>query len=116
MLPTPFSQITYCTSQRCRGKAKTYVDFIILVFADGLRQGEAGAEEEVDGAAEQTFGERWHVPVSAAVSVVPAFMRLGEWVADRLRVGGRRGMANRRSECARARVQLGLVSRVVAVV
>lgn len=94
VLPTPFSQMTYCTSQRCRsdaaampGKEKTYVDFIILVFADGLGEGKAGAEEEIDGAAEETFGERRQVLVFAAVSALPA-SRLGEGVADRRRRRG----------------------------
>lgn len=112
VLPTPFSQMTYCTGQRCR-EGKTYVDFIILVFADGVGQGEAGAEEEVDGAAEETFGERREVLVLAAVPVVPASMRLGERVAERVgRGGGGGGMADGRPECARARVQ----PRFVAVV
>lgn len=106
VLPTPFSQITYLYGVSHAGGnnervKKTYVDFIILVFTDALGQGKSGAEEEIDGTAEQTFGERREVFVLISVLVVPAaFTRLGEGVVDRLGVWrGGRGLVDGRSEC-----------------
>lgn len=86
---------------------ETCIDFIVLVLAvHALGQGEAGAKEEVDGAAEETLGERGEVFVWLlwAWGVVGG---LGEGIADRGRGCG--GVAEGGFECARAGVQLGVV-------
>lgn len=90
---------------------ETCIDLIVLVLAvHALGQGEAGAKEEVDGAAEETLGERGEVFVWLlwAWGVVGG---LGEGIADRGRGCG--GVAEGGFECARAGVQLGVVGVVV---
>lgn len=86
---------------------ETCIDLIVLVLAvHALGQGEAGAKEEVDGAAEETLGERGEVFVWLlwAWGVVGG---LGEGIADRGRGCG--GVAEGGFECARARVVVVVV-------